>query len=281
MNYQYDLRIAGVRIRILAPREITLPENFLPFRSESSAKPDVLIEVFFGTGDVTASQNEMIHRITHCGDAVDILRIEPAVQGHPYRLVIPEKMADDACSHGNWLLYLPLERLLLPFQRVILHASAVIYRGEAYVFTAPSGTGKSTQAEIWHREYGAEILNGDKVVLAVENGRVTAYGSPVAGSSGIYKNSSAPVAAVIQLKQGDRNSIVNSNNRSGYFAIYSGLVKSRDDQAFNQRLLPHIEQILESIPVLTLTCRPDRQAAQCVLDCLDENRIKKRNEELS
>lgn len=270
MNHQYDLRIAGVRMRILSPREIRFLENYDPFLTNHCEPPDFVVEVFFDTKDISKVDGK-IYRITQCADGEDILRIEPEKPFQPWRIGIPNHMAEDVCNHGNWLLYLPLERILLPFQRVILHASAVIYQGRAFVFTAPSGTGKSTHADIWAREYGAEILNGDKVILSLEGREVVAHGSPVAGSSGIYKNLSAPVAAIIQLKQGSRNSIVGANDRNGYFALYSGLVKNQQDPAFNQKLLPLIEGIVQSVPMATLHCRPDRDAVRCMLQWMNMN----------
>ena len=262
----YDLHIAGVRIRIPANREITFPESFQPFLYPVQGTADITVEVIFGYGDSLYGKNDRLIRVTHAADGEDILRVIPAGKHNTYRLGIPEGMEDSVSRNGNWTLFLALEQLLLPFHRIFLHASAVIHEGKAYVFSAPSGTGKSTQAEIWRREFGARIINGDKVILAVENGTVTAWGSPAAGSSGIYRNIGAPVAAILLLEQGPDNTIRPASNSTGYFRIYSELVKQQNDPAFNQTLLKYIEVIMETIPILKLTCLPDRSAAQCVLD---------------
>ena len=50
---------------------------------------------------------------------------------------------------------------MLRFQGFQLHASAVMLDGRAYLFSAPSGTGKSTHTEKWCRLFGAEYLNDD------------------------------------------------------------------------------------------------------------------------
>lgn len=264
--YIQDLQIAGMRIRIPASREIHFPDNFKPFLTPVQGDADITMDIIFGCDYEFRSGDNQIERITHTSDGNDILRVSSADHPNTYRLIIPERLSDSVTENGNWLLFMALEEMLLPFHRIILHASAVIHEGKAYVFTAPSGTGKSTQADIWHRELGAEIINGDKVILSVENGTVTAWGGPAAGSSGIYKNISAPVAAVILLEQGPRNEIIPANNSSGYFRFYSGLVKHKTDPVFNQKLLPYIESIMETIPILRLSCLPNRDAAQCVLD---------------
>ncbi len=267
----YFLRIAGVRIRILAPRPIILPEKFHPFLEDDSVRADISVEVSFGNTGFDASGSSKIYRVTHNPDGDDIIRIE-SDEGRSYRIIIPERLADSVCENGNWLLYLPLKKLMLPFGRVIIHASAVIYRGEAYVFSAPSGFGKSTQADIWSREFEAEIINGDKIILSLENGKVIAHGGPAAGSSGIYKNICAPVAAIMLLEKSGENRIEPLSRTAAYFAIYSEAIKSFDDPDFNRALLPRAEEIVKDLPVARLFCRPDRSAAECVLDWIKSRR---------
>ena len=80
-----------------------------------------------------------------------------------------------------------LPQLLLPFSCVLLHASVIEYAGGAVLFSAPSGTGKSTQAALWARHRGAHIRNGDKAGVRVLPDSVRAYG---VSSNWIVKNQS-------------------------------------------------------------------------------------------
>ena len=68
-------------------------------------------------------------------------------------------------------------RQLLDFNGMLLHASAVMVDGKAYLFTAPSGTGKSTHTRLWLQQFGerAAILNDDKPALRFENGKWYAF----------------------------------------------------------------------------------------------------------
>ena len=66
-------------------------------------------------------------------------------------------------------------------QTLLMHASAVSWNGQGLVFTAPSGTGKTTQAELWARYKGAKILNGDKVFLKQETDAIHAWDRPGKG----------------------------------------------------------------------------------------------------
>lgn len=96
---------------------------------------------------------------------------------------------------------LAFEKVLMKHQAVVLHCSYIIWKDQAILFTAPSGTGKSTQAALWEKERDARIVNGDRAILTVSGNQVYAHGMPICGSSDICRNQSAPVRAIIYLEQ--------------------------------------------------------------------------------
>lgn len=262
----YDFKVSDLYFRVVSFRELTIPENFRPFRWEGAEDPDWLMQIRFGT---PPKEDRAGERISWNGDEF-IYRLEPQNPGQPYELYIPDGFADDFCRQGNWLLYLALERILLPFDRIILHASAVVHQGKAYLFSAPSGGGKSTHANLWHAHYGAKLLNGDKVVIHVQNGGCIAYGSPVAGSSGIYENLGAPVAGLFVLQKAPYDRVAPMTKRAALLALYSETIKSTSDGAFNTRLLDLLEQLLSSVPVQSLECLPEKSAVDCILSHLEK-----------
>ena len=75
------------------------------------------------------------------------------------------------------------EQLLLEHRAFQLHASVIDWQGQGILFSAPSGTGKSTQADLWQTHAGATILNGDRAVIRWLDSQYRVYGSPYAGSS--------------------------------------------------------------------------------------------------
>ena len=81
-----------------------------------------------------------------------------------------------------------IEQVLNSYNTFLLHSSFIKWKDKAILFTAPSGTGKSTQADLWEKYENAEIINGDRSGIRKMDGKWTAYGLPIAGSSGIYKN---------------------------------------------------------------------------------------------
>ena len=189
-------------------------------------------------------------------------RIVPAGGEKTCRLFIPEGIADKFVINANWTLFLMLEHMLLPFDRLFLHSSAVIHEGKAILFTAPSGTGKSTQASLWETFAGAEIINGDKVIISTDEDLPVAYGGPVAGTSRIYKDAHAPIRAIVYLHQGPENKLAFLDRRHAFMALYSQAVKSSDDAAFNEALIPLIAKIVEKVPVVDYFCQPNASAVE-------------------
>lgn len=95
---------------------------------------------------------------------------------------------------ANCFSHIALEALLLQRDAMILHASFVSTRYGGLLFSGVSGIGKSTQADLWQRYEGAELLNGDRTVLRRMDGVWTAFGSPYAGSSNCFVNESRRIS---------------------------------------------------------------------------------------
>ena len=273
MDTQYSLCIAELEFQLNFPLPVGLPPAFQPFVAETHAHTsDITIEFLpvsvtptpdepDADEDIYFSDGRLIQRYV-CKDGQSIFRIEPKDLKSPYRIAIPQDFLQDYCANGNWLATMAMERMLLPHGRIVLHASAVIWNGKAYLFAAPSGGGKSTQAALWERT-GAEILNGDKVILCKRDDSWLACGGPIAGSSEIYKNQCVPVAAIMLVQKAPENRLTSVSQRESFFSLYSHAVKSNWDQAFNCRLLDVVEGIAKEVPVYRLACTPDLQAVDC------------------
>ena len=150
--------------------------------------------------------------------------------------------------------YLSLQGALL------LHASAIAYQGRSLVFTAPSGTGKTTQAELWMRHRGAEILNGDKVFFKREEDAIHAWGSPWTGSSPYGLNRSAPLRAVIILKQAKSNSIRRLDTLEAMAEFIPNVFFPSWDERCEQAALDFLDQVMSETAFYLLSCRPDEEA---------------------
>lgn len=90
-----------------------------------------------------------------------------------------------------------------------MHGSAVAVDGEAYIFTAESGTGKSTHARLWRENLDKRVImvNDDKPFLRVEEDRIVVCGSPWNGKHGLGENIEVPLRAICVLEQAKENHI--------------------------------------------------------------------------
>lgn len=107
------------------------------------------------------------------------------------------------------LLYDPVSRAMLRFDRLTFHGACIEYGGRAYIFTAYSGTGKSTHIRLWGRYLGpsVRIVNGDKPIIDLHDvDDIAAYGSPWCGKEGWQRNVRVPLGGICILHRAQPSS---------------------------------------------------------------------------
>jgi len=142
-----------------------------------------------------------------------------------------------------------------------LHSSAVLLEGKAYLFSAPSGTGKSTHTEKWCRLYGAAYLNDDKPALRRGEDGWTAYGTPWSGKHDLSMPRSAPLGSVAFLRQGEANEICRLEPAEGVEMLISQSLRFLNAEQMGLQL-DLLDRLLREVPVWQLTCRNDDAAAE-------------------
>lgn len=159
-------------------------------------------------------------------------------------------------SFGKQLLY---------FDGFQLHSSAVMLDGKAYLFSAPSGTGKSTHTQKWCRLFGAKLLNDDKPVLRLQEGQWIAYGTPWSGKHDLSTPAGVPLAGIAFLQRSEENSIRRLTPQEAVpMLISQTLLYLNQEQMILQLNL--VDQLLRQIPVWLLQCRNDDEAAYLSLE---------------
>ena len=153
-------------------------------------------------------------------------------------------------------------RKLLEFSGSYLHASAVVLDGKAYLFSAPSGTGKSTHTEKWCRLFGAQLLNDDKPALRYVDGCWMAYGTPWSGKHDLSIPTGVPLGGIAFLKRGQTNGIRRLQPREAVQLFMSQSLWRLTYREAMERQLAFADQLLQQIPVWELTCRNDDDAAR-------------------
>lgn len=150
---------------------------------------------------------------------------------------------------------------LLKFDGSYLHASAVVLDGKAYLFSANSGTGKSTHTEKWCRLFGAAYLNDDKPALRRVSGVWFAYGTPWSGKHDLSSPEGVPLGGIAFLKRGEENAIRPMQPSEAVMYFMSQSLWRLKDRASMEKQLALVDDILRQIPIWELTCRNDDEAA--------------------
>lgn len=144
---------------------------------------------------------------------------ETNVEGAPnMRVIISNQMLDDMHKEYNYLTrdevaYLAsgalFNRRLTAFNGLMLHSSAIEMDGRAYLFSANSGTGKSTHTGLWKQVFGDKVtyINDDKPIIRKIDGKFYVYGTPWSGKTDLNTNIKVPLAAIVFIERGETNSI--------------------------------------------------------------------------
>lgn len=144
-----------------------------------------------------------------------------------------------------------------------LHSSSVTYEGKGYLFSAPSGTGKSTHTKLWQATFGeeAKVFNDDKTPLRLLDGTWYAYGAPWCGKDNININMKVPVAGICFLKQGPKNEIRRLSQPEAISKIVSQTIRKFKRAEDVDLMLSHVGKLVQMIPVFELENRPEPEAA--------------------
>jgi hypothetical protein len=148
------------------------------------------------------------------------------------------------------------------YDTILFHGSVIAVDGAAYVFTAKSGTGKSTHTALWRRLFGdrAVMVNDDKPLLHVGD-VVTAYGTPYDGKHKLSNKIAVPVKAVCILERAEENSIVKITRSEAYPMLVQQAYRPVDIAAM-QKTLSLIDKMADSVELYRLGCNMDPDAAR-------------------
>ncbi|MGE5372304.1 MAG: hypothetical protein ACM3QZ_09975 [Solirubrobacterales bacterium] len=159
---------------------------------------------------------------------------------------------------------------LLHRDGIVLHASTIDWNGKGILFSAPSGTGKSTHVRLWQQLYGSQVrvLNDDTPAIRIKEGVPWVYGTPWAGSSDIHCNGSAPAAAIVVLEQAPENQIRRLSPQEAILRLMPRAFLPYFDQDMLDLACGILERIVAAVPVYLLKCRPDFEAVEMVHQCI-------------
>lgn len=277
--YQYIFNIAQLNIVIHTPVSINFQSCMEPFRMESEkVEPIHVVYQIMNLWEDYENDSECnkkdfaVKKINN-----KFVRIYPAKVANSMKkiliyseeknkMIIQYPMQKDVFlfEHFNIWNYMAFENPLLYYQAFILHSSFISWQNNGILFTAPSGTGKSTQADLWKKYEDADIYNGDRTIIRKIDGKYYGFGSPYAGSSGIYRNESAPIKAIVVIEQGPDNVIRRLHGREAFLPLFRETLMNTWNKEYMEKMTDLLMDAAYQIPVYHLSCRPDQDAVNTV-----------------
>lgn len=270
-------QIGDFCFRLLCPEAIPLPSNFLPFeikqgRPEYTYRLSIADTLPQPDEKIIAKRQDLIVYEVPAGES-RLIGVRGQNTFYACYQEVSEQQANVILSFHEikdlhfdpvFISLFALERQMIKRDSLILHCAYIEYQGKAILFSAPSETGKTTQAELWERYKGSHTVNGDRALLRKINKQWTACSWPVSGSSGVCNLGDTPIHAIIMLGQGKTNRIERLSPVQAFLLLYAQITINQWNSSFVQRAITDLEELIEQVPVYQLTCNMTQDAVQCV-----------------
>lgn len=148
------------------------------------------------------------------------------------------------------------------FGGFLLHSSAVVYNDEAFLFSAPCGTGKSTHAQLWLKHFkGSYILNDDKPVIKWTDKGFYVYGTPFSGKTDLNVNKGVLLKGICMLERSEENSVELMGAEEALFHILNQTARPDTTERMDKLLLL-LDKLIKNIRIYRLKCNMKIDAAE-------------------
>ncbi|MGX7208653.1 hypothetical protein [Enterococcus innesii] len=171
-------------------------------------------------------------------------------------------------------IYRKICQTLIHRKVFLFHGALIDYQNKGILFTGKSGSGKSTQANLWKDLYRNEvrIINGDKPLISYSNGCFAGFGTPWMGKENLGVNDSVKIEAIVTIKQDHVNEIRKLNTSESLDVLMSQVLFPNKENG-NEMLIYLIKRIINIIPIYELKCQISENAV-----ILAKNKIVKEEE---
>lgn len=280
----YHINIAGVHMDITAPDKVRLNHKirFFCIKSKKLPQPDVAL-VFkqqedITIADTTISLDTNLKWATNQEGEVSIYlmdenRIHSCMRINNtwnHALILTNKKDKAMISHLQGALgEIFFRNCLLNYEGIVIHAAAITCKDKGIIFSAPSGTGKTTQANLWRKYKGARIINADRPAIRVIDEIPYIYGTLWNGSSSKYTNAKVRLHMIVMVEQAHTNEMIKLSGKEAVGKVMPRCFLPYCTHEIMDLALKNIEKIIGKTPVYLLKCRPDKEAVELVSQCLE------------
>lgn len=154
--------------------------------------------------------------------------------------------------------------LALKHHKTAIHSASILYRERAWIFSGPSGTGKSTHTNLWKEILSVPVLNGDLNLLSMSKDSPMIHGIPWCGTSGISTTASHPLGGIVLLQQHPTNQVVPLSEDTKRLLILQRLISPNWTETLYDESISIVNALVPDLLVCRLQCRPDAEAVETV-----------------
>lgn len=235
--FDFTIRVAGQPVGVSAMFESTRD-----FCREYLCGDDPVFSIAVTEQDIAYEREKSARE-----DALEGLPVRQFSDAYLEKLAVQRKITEGLFAHDT----------------LLFHGSVIAVDGEGYLFTAKSGTGKSTHTRLWRQAFGkrAVMVNDDKPFLRVTDDGVTACGTPWMGKHSLGANMEVPLKAICILRRGEENRIERIPAKEAVLMLLQQ--SSRPRQPGNMpKYLELVDKLAAGTAFYMLRCNMDPEAAE-------------------
>lgn len=198
----------------------------------------------------------------NCAEKADIVDIEISVSDD--EIAERCKLSDNLSAQSAedvLILSKFCNSVLDGFNGFFFHSSSLALDGEGYVFSAVSGTGKSTHTALWRKHFGDKVtmINDDKPIIRKLGNRFYVYGTPWMGKANIGTNAKVPVKAVYIIERAKENRAVKVLPSQVMKQLLEATVIDVERSRM-EKLLELLDEFFSTTPLFLLGCNMEENA---------------------
>lgn len=280
--YYGMMKIAGLYIKMFG-EETFFSKEFSPFLTADDAQPDMELEVVNSVpisrrnGRILLRNPEMTICKWENGYVArfhTMKNIEEAYMNETGSYVRFHCVTSDANEQSQENLFHAFRLFFLYLAQkrgyIAVHSASILYGGKAWLFSGPSGMGKSTHTKLWHEVVKTPYLNGDLNLIGKDkDGTVTVYGIPWCGTSGIYTTQSYPLGGIVLLGRSDEDRLNGLTAYEKIIRVMQRMISPAWTGALMDKNLAFAEMLAKKIPIYHLCCTKNPSAVHLLKEEID------------
>lgn len=155
----------------------------------------------------------------------------------------------------------------------VLHSASLLYLEKAWLFSGPSGMGKSTHTALWKKLFDTPFLNGDLNLIGKEGDQFVVYGIPWCGTSEIFTVEKKELGGIVLLEKAPEDKIVSLTKEQKTLRVMQRMISPPWTAGLMKKNLAFAEEIANEKPVYFLRCTKNDTAAEVMHHRITEDEL--------